>query len=111
MTSLGVSKWLRRFGVAEEKIVELDWTQSVTVTAQNNGEELVITALPTRHFSGRNLWDSYDTLWSSFVLKGHHHKIYFGADSGMWGGVLKRSDSSTGRLIMTMLEVGAYNEL
>jgi L-ascorbate metabolism protein UlaG (beta-lactamase superfamily) len=110
VTSLGVARWLRKFGVAEEKIVELDWTQSVTVTGQKRGEELTITALPARHFSGRNLWDSYDTLWSSFLLKGTRHRVYFGADSGMWEGFAEIGQLY-GPFDLTMLEVGAYNEL
>src|SRR5882672_1484200 len=65
VTSLGVGKRLRSFGVREEKITELDWTQSVTVTGLESGRELTITALPSRHFSGRTLWDRFNTLWSS----------------------------------------------
>ena len=114
VTSLGVAKWLRKFGVAEEKIVELDWTESVTVTAQKSSEKscenMTITALPARHFSGRSLWDRFDTLWSSFVLKGKRHKVYFGADSGMWEGFAEIG-KHYGPFDLTMLEVGAYNEL
>src|SRR5580704_11275723 len=49
VTSLGVGEVLRRFGVWGEQISELDWTQSVTVGG------LEITAVPSRHFSGRKL--------------------------------------------------------
>jgi L-ascorbate metabolism protein UlaG (beta-lactamase superfamily) len=110
VTSLGVGKWLRSFGVMGKKIAELDWTQSVTVTGQESGRELTITALPTRHFSGRTLWDRFDTLWSSFVLRGKGHKVYFGADSGMWEGFAEIGQQY-GPFDLTMLEVGAYNEL
>jgi L-ascorbate metabolism protein UlaG (beta-lactamase superfamily) len=110
VTSLGVGKWLRSFGVMGKKIAELDWTQSVTVTGQESGRELTITALPTRHFSGRSLWDRFDTLWSSFVLRGKRHKVYFGADSGMWEGFAEIG-RQYGPFDLTMLEVGAYNEL
>jgi L-ascorbate metabolism protein UlaG (beta-lactamase superfamily) len=110
VTSLGVARLLRKFGVAEEKIVELDWTESLTVTGQKSSEKLTITALPARHFSGRSLWDRFDTLWSSFVLKGKRHKVYFGADSGMWEGFAEIG-TRYGPFDLTMLEVGAYNEL
>jgi L-ascorbate metabolism protein UlaG (beta-lactamase superfamily) len=114
VTSLGVAEWLRKFGVAEEKIVELDWTESVTVTGQKSSEKssekLTIMALPARHFSGRSLWDRFDTLWSSFVLNGKQHRIYFGADSGMWEGFAEIG-MLYGPFDLTMLEVGAYNEL
>jgi L-ascorbate metabolism protein UlaG (beta-lactamase superfamily) len=49
VTSLGVGGVLRQFGVRGEQIAELDWTQSVVVGG------LEITAVPSRHFSGRGL--------------------------------------------------------
>ena len=77
ITSIGVGKRLRSFAVKKEKIAELDWTESLTVSSQSNSATLKITALPSRHFSGRGLFDRFDTLWSSFVLKGDRHNIYF----------------------------------
>ena len=51
VTSLGVGKFLREYGVDGARIDELNWTQSVTVA--DGGLE--ITALPARHFSGRDV--------------------------------------------------------
>jgi L-ascorbate metabolism protein UlaG (beta-lactamase superfamily) len=116
ITSLGVGKRLRCFGVKQEKIAELDWTESLTVartrsdTESNPSPELKITALPARHFSGRGMFDRFDTLWSSFVLQGARHKIYFGADSGLWEGFAEIG-RQYGPFDLTMLEVGAYNPL
>ena len=50
VTSLGVGGMLREFGVDAERILELDWTQSVAVGG------LKITAVPSRHFSGRGMF-------------------------------------------------------
>ena len=55
VTSVGVGKVLRRFGVPEGRIAELDWTQSVTVAGEDKGVEVTITAVPARHFSGRSV--------------------------------------------------------
>jgi L-ascorbate metabolism protein UlaG (beta-lactamase superfamily) len=115
VTSLGVGKRLRKFGVKKENIAELDWTDSLTVkTRSDNSQiekaELKITALPARHFSGRGLFDRFDTLWSSFVLKGNRHTIYFGADSGLWEGFAEIG-KQFGPFDLTMLEIGAFNEL
>ncbi|HUK31986.1 MAG TPA: MBL fold metallo-hydrolase [Candidatus Acidoferrum sp.] len=116
VTSLGVGKRLRCFGVNPEKIAELDWTESLTVAAQKpssespTAAELKITALPARHFSGRGMFDRFDTLWSSFVLQGSRHKIYFGADSGLWDGFAEIG-RQYGPFDLTMLEVGAFNPL
>ncbi len=104
VTSLGVGEVLRGFGVSAEQIAELDWTQSVTV----NGLE--ITAVPSRHFSGRGLSNRFETLWSAFVLKGAKHTVYFGADSGWWEGFAEIG-AVYGPFDLAMLEIGAYDEL
>jgi len=104
VTSLGVGRWLREFGVAAERIVELDWTESAQVGA------LRITAWPARHFSGRWLWDRFHTLWSSFVLEGPHHRVFYGADSGWWEGFAEIATQYPG-FDLTMLEIGAFHPL
>jgi L-ascorbate metabolism protein UlaG (beta-lactamase superfamily) len=109
VTSVGVGEILRGFGVSAEKITELDWTESVTVSGRD-GAELMITALPARHFSGRALGNRFETLWSSFVLRGAMHNVYFGADSGWWEG-FGEIGAGYGPFDLTMLEIGAYNEL
>jgi L-ascorbate metabolism protein UlaG (beta-lactamase superfamily) len=106
VTSLGVGQILERFGVNRSQISELDWTESVAL-----GEgALEITAVPTRHFSGRKMFNRFETLWSAFVLKGSSHKIYFGADSGWWDGFAEIG-ADYGPFDLTMLEIGAYHEL
>jgi L-ascorbate metabolism protein UlaG (beta-lactamase superfamily) len=104
VTSLGVGEVLRKFGVSGEKISELDWTQDVTV----NGLE--ITAVPSRHFSGRGMFDRFETLWSAFVLKGTKHRVYFGADSGWWDGFAEIG-AAYGPFDLVMLEIGAFDVL
>jgi L-ascorbate metabolism protein UlaG (beta-lactamase superfamily) len=109
VTSVGVGEILRGFGVGAERITELNWMDSVTVTGAG-GAELKITAFPARHFSGRSMGNRFETLWSSFVLKGAEHNVYFGADSGWWEGFAEIG-AAYGPFDLTMLEVGAYNEL
>ncbi len=101
---LGVGALLAEFGVAAERCVELDWMDSTRV----DGVE--ITALPTRHFSGRSLFNRFETLWASFVLKGPRHNVYCGADSGEWEGFSEIGEQF-GPFDLTMLEIGAANPL
>ncbi|SEF75844.1 L-ascorbate metabolism protein UlaG, beta-lactamase superfamily [Bryocella elongata] len=110
VTSLGVGERLRRFGVDSSRITELDWTQSTEIPAAGGGTALRITAWPSRHFSGRGLSDRFTTLWSSFVLEGPEHRVYFGADSGYWPGFAEIA-AQYDRLDLVMLEIGASNPL
>ena len=106
ITSLGVGKLLQNFGVAAEKITELDWTQTISIAAG----ACSITSVPARHFSGRSLFNRFETLWASFVIKGSSHTVYFGADSGYWEGFAEIG-AAYSPFDLTMLEIGAFNEL
>jgi L-ascorbate metabolism protein UlaG (beta-lactamase superfamily) len=98
----GVGTILRKCGVQEVR--ELDWTESLQVG------ELTLTALPARHFSGRSLFNRFETLWSSFVLAGPKHTVYYGADSGEWEG-FQEIAQAYGPFDLTMLEIGAFDPL
>jgi L-ascorbate metabolism protein UlaG (beta-lactamase superfamily) len=65
LCSLGVGKYLEKWGIEKNFISEMDWGDSVMV-----GSDCVITAAPARHFSGRGIFGRNETLWSSFVIKG-----------------------------------------
>ena len=110
VTSLGVCSILRRFGVPAARIVELDWTESARVEGRTPGSSLRVTAWPSRHFSGRSPLNRFETLWSSFVLEGPQHRVFYGADSGWWDGFAEIGAQYDG-FDLTMLEIGAFHPL
>ncbi len=109
VTALGVAPLLQTWGVTAERTVELDWTDTATVTSPD-GPGLTITSVPARHFSGRSLFHRFETLWGAYVLKGSAHTVYFGADTGWWDGFTEIAEAF-GPFDLTMLEIGAYNDL
>ncbi len=109
VTSLGVGAELESFGVARERITELDWTESAEIEGPG-GKTLKLTSVPSRHFSGRSVSNRNETLWAAFVLAGERHRVYYGADSGLWNG-FKAIGEKFGPFDLTMLEIGAFNEL
>ena len=110
ITSTGVGRLLRRFGVEDGRISELDWTQEVEVAGAELGTQIRVVAQPARHFSGRAPWDRFHSLWSSFVIAGPRHRVYFGADSGLWPGFSEIA-AAYGPFDLTMLEIGAFHPL
>jgi L-ascorbate metabolism protein UlaG (beta-lactamase superfamily) len=102
--SLGVKKQLHRWGIEKNYITSLDWGDSAMVD-----HDCVITATPARHFSGRGILGRNTTLWSSFVIKGSKHNIFFGADSGYFPG-FKDIGAAFGPFDLSILEIGAYGE-
>jgi L-ascorbate metabolism protein UlaG (beta-lactamase superfamily) len=109
ITSLDVGPILTQLGVAPDRITELNWTDSTRITGAA-GAGCEITSLPARHFSGRSATRRFNTLWGSFVLRGARHSVYYGADSGWWDG-FPEIGPAYGPFDLTMLEIGAFNEL
>ncbi len=99
-----VGKWLVKWGIPQEKIVELAWWETFSFTP-----DLQITATPAQHFSGRGLWDRNTTLWASWVISSGHHRIFFSGDSGYFDG-FSEIGQKFGPFDVTFLECGAYNE-
>ena len=104
ITPLGVGALLKQFGVPPAQCIELNWMHNTQVGA------VQVTALPTRHFSGRSLFNRFETLWASFALAGPQHRLYYGADSGEWPG-FHEIGAQFGPFDLTMLEIGASNPL
>lgn len=102
--SLGVGQHLENWGIAKTRITELDWGDSAKI-----GGDIELRATPSRHFSGRGITGRNETLWSSFVIKGPVHNIFFGADSGWFPG-FKDIGDAFGPFDLTMLEIGAYGQ-
>ena len=102
--SCGVGQYIHKWGVQKDFITEMDWGDSAMID-----NDCVITAAPARHFSGRGLVGRNETLWSSFVIKGSKHNMFFWADSGWFPGFADIGNTY-GPFDLTMLEIGAYGE-
>ncbi|WP_114569769.1 MBL fold metallo-hydrolase [Exiguobacterium flavidum] len=99
---LGVGSRLIGWGVAPEKVVELDWHGTTEV----NGLRFVCT--PARHYSGRRGFDQYSTLWSSWVVKGKDRSVFYSGDSG-YGPHFKEIGERYGPFDLTLMECGQYD--
>ena len=103
ITSLGVGVHLEAWGVPAERITELDWWEHIALP-----RGLTITAAPSHHFSGRSLRDRNATLWSSFVLRGERHAVYFSGDTGL-SPHFAEIGQRLGPFDLVMIEVGAFH--
>lgn len=100
---LGVGAHLEKWGVAPERITELDWSESTTLGP------LRITATPARHFSGRGFGDKNHTLWASYAVAGPKHRVFHSGDTGPFPGVLDIG-AQHGPFDLTLIKIGAYGE-
>jgi L-ascorbate metabolism protein UlaG (beta-lactamase superfamily) len=101
---LGLAAHLRKWGVKDEHITELDWWE------EREFEGFTLTCTPSRHFSGRTLTDRFATLWSSWVIRSGETKIFFSGDTG-YGPHFKQIGDTYGPFDLTLLECGQYDAL
>jgi L-ascorbate metabolism protein UlaG (beta-lactamase superfamily) len=102
VTPSKVGDHLRRWGIDDDRIVELNWWQHVDLGS------IRLTATPAQHFSGRGLHDRDRTLWASWVIRGEEANLFFSGDTGYFAG-FKDIGKRLGPFDVTMLEAGAYN--
>lgn len=110
---IGVGGHLRAWGVPEDRIIELDWDQSHTLTS-DDGAELKVVCTEARHFSGRGLTRN-STQWASWSLvgrkaNGQGHRVFFGGDTG-YTERFKLVGDHFGPFDLTLLPIGAYDPL
>ena len=101
---LGLAAFVRKRGVSDHRVRELDWWQEHTIGS------LRIAATPAMHFSSRGIGDRGDTLWCGFALSsdganGRH--VYFAGDTGYhpeFGAIGERY----GPFDVALMPIGAY---
>ena len=99
----GVGQHLRRWGVPAGQITERVWGESAALAP-----DFTLTATPARHFSGRRFGLDQDaTLWTSWVLRGSRHRVFFGGDSGPFAAAFRQVGEEHGPFDLTLLEIGA----
>lgn len=99
---LGGGAHLEYWGIPKEKILEVDWWDSLQLGA------LEVVSTPVRHATGRQVLDRDATLWTSYVLKGPQHRVWYSGDTGLFT-ALEDIDAKYGPFDVTMIEVGQYN--
>lgn len=104
VTSLGVGAHLQAWGIEPERITELDWWESHRLP----GTGVEVTAAPSQHFSGRGLNSRNTTLWSSLVVRGPRHRVFFSGDTGLTDDYALIRER-LGPFDLVMLEVGAFH--
>ncbi|MFJ3790921.1 MBL fold metallo-hydrolase [Kitasatospora sp. NPDC090091] len=98
---LGIGSHLRRWGVPEHRIIELDWNETCTLG------ELAVTLTAAHHFSGRGLTRN-TTLWGSWVIAGPTRRVFYTGDSGYFEGYA-RIGAEHGPFDAALVQIGAYD--
>ncbi len=100
---LGVKAHLLRWGVVDNKVSEYDWYEETIV------KNIQLVFMPSRHFSGRGIFNHRQTLWGSWVVIAPQLKVYFSGDGG-YSPEFKKIGKKFGSFDMAFIEDGAYNK-
>ena len=100
MTGLGNRALLHAQGITE--VTELDWWNTAKIS-----DEVSVTCVPAKHFSGRGLSDGDGALWCGFVIQSAAGNIYFAGDTGS-GSHFKEIKERFRRFRLVLLPIGAY---
>ena len=98
----GVSNHLIQWGVAKEKITELNWWD------EHEFQGLTIALTPAKHFSGRGIFNRNSTLWGGWVILGEQTRFYTSGDGG-YEGHFKEIGDKYGPFDIALIEGGQYD--
>ncbi|GAA0136184.1 MBL fold metallo-hydrolase [Paenibacillus sp. YSY-4.3] len=98
----GVSAHLTRWGVAKEKITELNWWD------ETEFQGLTLALTPSKHFSGRGLLNRDTTLWGGWVILGKRTRFFTSGDGG-YDTHFKEIGKKYGPFDLTLIEGGQYD--
>lgn len=101
---LGVGGHLEHWGYPANQIQEMYWQDSILLK-----EDIKITALPARHFSGRT-FKRNTTLWCSYMLETGDFTMYVGGDSG-YDTHFAEIGKQFPNIDLALLENGQYNKM
>ena len=73
---LGVESYLKGWGIDESKIKNMAWYEEL------NFGDLVVTATPAKHYTGRNPFKRNVAWWCGYHLRDSYHTVYYSGDGG-----------------------------
>lgn len=99
LVPLGIGNHLKRWGVTQDKITELNWWENTRF------DNINFVCTPAQHFSGRKFSNSQETLWASWVIQSNEVSLYFSGDSG-YDTHFKSIGEKYGPFDLSLLECG-----
>ena len=103
ITPLGVTSHMKKWGINEANLLELDWWDSIKL------KDITFVCTPSRHYSGRLVsWKTSKTLWASWVVQSGEKSFYFSGDSG-FDTHYKEIGNKYGPFDLVFMDSGQYN--
>lgn len=101
LVPLGMKAWFDDLDLNSVNVIELDWEES------HNVGDVKFTAEPVQHWSKRTLFDTFEQLWSSWVIEAGENRIFFAGDTG-YAKHFKDIGKKYRNFDLALLPIGAY---
>ena len=98
---LGVGEDFERWGYSQAQIIEKDWWE------EELRPDIAIHCLPTRHFTGRGIWNP-KTMPAAWLFEVQGHKVFFSGDGGYSGRFVKIGEKFR-NIDLAIMENGQYD--
>lgn len=102
LVPLGVKEWFEDLGIDGSRVIEFDWWD------ERSFDGIRIVATPSQHWSGRGLYDRYQTLWASWRIDIEDFSMWFGGDTGYNEIQFKQIYEKHGGVDLALIPIGAY---
>jgi len=107
----GVKKWFRKRKI--HKVKELSWWEKTQFKLDALDSQMVITSVPTQHYSGRGLFDMNKTLWMGHVVEFFREKdltkcLYFVGDTAYNPFDFKKIKEKVSPIDLCLCPIGTY---
>ena len=104
LVPLGVSSHLKKWGIQEKNIFELDWWEEINIG------NLKFICTPAQHYSGRmGFFKSQKSLWSSWIVESEFKNFYYSGDSG-YDVHYRQIGEKFGPFDLVFMDSGQYNK-
>lgn len=103
----GMGKYMDSFQISNYQ--ELSWWESLKLTTER-GHSYFVHCTPTMHWSGRNLLDTNESLWCSYLVatKSNTNLFYHAGDTGYVHDLFRIIKEKYGRTQLGILPCGQY---
>lgn len=108
---LGLKEWFMKIVPDEERIIELDWWQSQTLSipCKERYSDVTVEFVPAQHWGSRSHFDRMQRLWGGWVVTDEAaQKFYFAGDTGFNEELFTEIGTRHGPIDLSAIPIGAY---
>lgn len=103
LVPLELKDWFELAGISSERVIEFDWWDEESFAG------IRFAATPSQHWSGRGLFDRYESLWAAWRIDFEDgFSLWFAGDTGYNDVQFRETHERYGDVDLALIPIGAY---